>query len=189
MTNGTAIRSARPDDAVQIGIIEASAGELFRTLPDVAWIADEPSDAPDSFLPLIAEGTVWMAEHPPGIAAGILIAEAIDAELHVWELAVARSAQQQGLGRALLDAACAFAKATGLRAVTLTTFRHVAWNAPFYARHGFVELGEAEMGARLRAIIAEESARGLPNRCAMSFTLPRPGERDGRVKVARPGEV
>jgi GNAT superfamily N-acetyltransferase len=175
MTNRATIRSARPDDAVQIGIVEASAGDLFRTLPDIAWIADEPSDTPESFLPLIADGTVWVAEHPPGIVAGILIAEAMDAELHVWELAVARSAQQRGLGRALLETACAFAKGAGLRALTLTTFRHVAWNAPFYARLGFVELGEAEMGARLRAIVSEESARGLPNRCAMSFPLPRAG--------------
>jgi len=171
MTKDRAIRLARPQDAGQIGAIETSAGDLFRTLPDVAWVADNPPDPPEAFLPLIEDGTVWVAEHPPGIAAGVLIAQAIDEELHVWELAVARLAQQQGLGRALLDTACEFARGSGLRAVTLTTFRHVAWNGPFYARYGFVELGEAEMNAVLRAIVAEETARGLPNRCAMRFQL------------------
>jgi hypothetical protein len=40
----------------------------------------------------------------------------------------------------LLDAACAWARTAGYRAVTLTTYAEVAWNAPFYAERGFVEL-------------------------------------------------
>jgi hypothetical protein len=57
-----------------------------------------------------------------------------------------------------------------LRALTLTTFRHVAWNAPFYARYGFVEL-PADSDGRLKAILIRETAHGLPNRCAMRFDL------------------
>ena len=42
----------------------------------------------------------------------------------------------------LLDAACAWARDNGYRAITLTTYADVAWNAPFYSARGFVELTE-----------------------------------------------
>ena len=47
---------------------------------------------------------------------------------------------RQGVGSALLDAACAWAKARGYQAITLTTYADIAWNAPFYQTRGFVEL-------------------------------------------------
>jgi hypothetical protein len=45
--------------------------------------------------------------------------------------------------------------------VTLSTFRHVAWNAPFYARLGFRELAEEQLGPGLRRVRADEARRGL----------------------------
>ena len=79
--------------------------------------------------------------------------------------------QRLCLARRLLDAAATWAPTRGLKAITLTTFRHVAWNAPFYARYGFVELSATAIGERLRAMVRAEESRGLPNRCAMRLTL------------------
>jgi GNAT superfamily N-acetyltransferase len=45
---------------------------------------------------------------------------------------------RQGLGRVLLDHACEWARGNGLKAVTLTTFANIPWNAPNYERCGFV---------------------------------------------------
>jgi GNAT superfamily N-acetyltransferase len=42
----------------------------------------------------------------------------------------------QGLGAALIEAVCSWAHTRGFDAVTLSTFRDVPWNAPFYTRHG-----------------------------------------------------
>jgi hypothetical protein len=42
----------------------------------------------------------------------------------------------------LLDRAAADAAAKGLRALTLTTFAEVPWNAPYYARCGFRVLND-----------------------------------------------
>lgn len=164
------IRPARPADAAALVTVEASAGELFRTLPDLAWIADEPLGAPEDFLPLIAAGTVWVAE-ADGAVTGELRAEVWGQALHVLELAVAKDFQQRGIGRRLLDAARDEALGRGLAALTLTTFRHVAWNAPFYARYGFVELAGDAIPARLAETLRVEVARGLPNRCAMRLKL------------------
>jgi hypothetical protein len=71
----------------------------------------------------------------------------------------------------LLDAARDHARAQGLAALTLTTFRHVAWNGPFYARYGFVELHEDALDEHLARTVRAETARGLPNRCAMRLVL------------------
>lgn len=158
-------------DAALLPGVEQSAGALFRTIPELAWVADEPIGSAEDFLPAIAARTVWVAEDGDAGVIGELRGEVAGDALHIVELAVAREFQRRGLGRLLLDFVADAARARGLRAMTLTTFRHVAWNAPFYARYGFVELREAELAARLRQTVQAEERRGLPNRCAMRFPL------------------
>jgi GNAT superfamily N-acetyltransferase len=165
------IRLATERDAALLPGIEASAGELFRTIADLAWIADEPIGTPGDFLGFIAAGTVWVAVDAQSGLVGELRGEITGDVLHIAELAVARNFQQRGVGRRLLDVAADAARKQGLRAVTLTTFRHVAWNAPFYARYGFVELPGGELDDRLRETLGVEERRGLPNRCAMYLPL------------------
>jgi hypothetical protein len=46
-------------------------------------------------------------------------------------------------------------------ALTLSTFRAVPWNGPYYARLGFVELRTEELTPGLTEILAEETAFGL----------------------------
>jgi GNAT superfamily N-acetyltransferase len=163
------IRPGRPADADALPGVQSSAGALFRTMPDIAWIAHEPIDPPEHYGPMIARGHVWVAEDARGAVVGCLFGEMMGEAFHILELAVAREAQQRGLGRRLLDAAGDYARAQGLAAVTLTTFRHVAWNGPFYARYGFVEMTPPP--AWLAALLAAETARGLPNRIAMRLAL------------------
>jgi GNAT superfamily N-acetyltransferase len=167
-SSNVSIRRAVPADADFLAAIEQSGGELFRTLPELAWIADEPIGTADEFLPLILAGTVWVAEAGVSGIVGELRATIADDALHIVELAVSRQFQQHGIGRALIDAAAKWSRVRGLRALTLTTFRHVAWNAPFYARYGFVERSG---DARLDRIVRGEESCGLPNRCAMRFDL------------------
>lgn len=63
--------------------------------------------------------------------------------------------------RRLLDHAASLAAADGLPALTLTTFAHVPWNAPYYARCGFRVLADIELTLGLRAIRRREAALGL----------------------------
>lgn len=165
------VRPAREADAQFLPAIEVAAGNLFRTMPDIAWVADAEVGPPSFNLPFIAAGTLWVADDS-GTPIGFLRAEVTGDELHILELAVADTHQKRGLGRGLLDASVAEARARGLAAVTLTTFRHVAWNQPFYARYGFRELSVLDIGERLHAIVRnEEDNIGLPNRCAMRLTF------------------
>ena len=109
----------------------------------------------DDHRPFAAQGLVWVVEDG-GRLIGFATCEAFEHELHLWELAVRHEVQGKGVGRALIAAIADEARARRLPAVTLTTFRDIPWNAPYYARLGFRELPEGEWGPQLRALVAHE---------------------------------
>ncbi|GLS18242.1 N-acetyltransferase [Labrys miyagiensis] len=174
MTSVT-IRLAEPTDAAYFPAIEQSAGELFRTIEDLAWIADSENLTDPHYAELIRCGASWVACTQDGRLIGFLCAEIMEHELHIHELAIVFDFQRQGIGRQLLDTAVAWAAESDLAGVTLTTFRCVAWNEHFYARAGFETLPENRVDPRLAAIMKFEIARGLPadRRCAMWRPLNR----------------
>ncbi len=67
----------------------------------------------------------------------------------------------------LLLHVCAAARNSGLQFVTLTTFSHLPWNGPFYAKHGFAAVQTLGQFPHLRAAVRRERERGLENRIAM----------------------
>jgi len=49
----------------------------------------------------------------------------------------------------------------GFESVTLTTFRDVPWNMPFYERLGFEVVPTPALSPALRAVVDDETRRGL----------------------------
>ncbi len=92
-----------------------------------------------------------------GVVIGFAVVSTCDEDLHLDELDVSPSHAGRGVGRLLLRAVAELARGRGCRRVTLTTFRDVPFNAPFYARVGFVEAHDA----RLDALLEDEVARGI----------------------------
>lgn len=94
-------------------------------------------------------------------------------QLHLEELAVHPSQQAKGLGTALVRAVITEARQRGGTSLTLTTFRFVAWNAPWYERLRFRVLAPQELSASLRAILDREALLGLApeRRVAMRLEL------------------
>ena len=86
----------------------------------------------------------------------------------------------RGLGRALVGAIERWASENGVVELTLTTYREVPWNAPFYMRLGFAIIEPAELDAELSARRAVETERGLDS-------MPRVvlGKRLSRLTSAR----
>jgi GNAT superfamily N-acetyltransferase len=166
------IRPARTEDAEALPQIEQSAGLAFRAIAELAWLADGDNVSVEQHRALIAAGACWIAgekDRPVGfLSAGIE-----GDTLHIWELDVSLDRQGQGIGRALLERAIADARRRGLAAVTLTTFRAVAWNAPFYRKFGFRVLEGAEIDERLASLLGDEAEHGmaLDQRCAMRLDL------------------
>ena len=167
------IRLARADDADALPVIEQSAGEAFRSIPELAWLADGDNVSVERHRALIAAGACWVAADEEDLPVGFLSAGIEGDALHVWELDVRLDRQGRGIGRALLQRAIVGARRRGLAAVTLTTFRAVAWNAPFYGKFGFRMLEDDEIDDRLASLLADEAGHGMPSdqRCAMRLDL------------------
>jgi hypothetical protein len=61
----------------------------------------------------------------------------------------------------------------GYASVTLTTFRDVPWNLPFYARLGFAVVPPGQLSDALRTVVDEETRHGLDPR--RRVVMKRPG--------------
>src|SRR6185369_10133270 len=170
------IRLTKVEDVNVLPEIESSAGETFRDLPHLAWIADDENMSIDLHLKYVLQGTSWVAEADE-MLVGFLCAEAMARDLHVWELAVRQEWQGLGIGRQLMKTVIEHARLHKFGAVTLTTFRDVAWNEPFYQSLGFKRIDEVNTGSRFEKILLAETEHGLPRelRCAMVLSLSEPG--------------
>jgi GNAT superfamily N-acetyltransferase len=127
------IRIAEPDELAAVPEIERRAEVLFRVagihLPPGWTTVDELHQAK----------AVFVVGRPP---VGVVQVEEVDAVAHVDLLAVLPGRMREGLGTALLEAACSWAAAGGYPAITIITFADVAWNAPFYAARGFAVIDD-----------------------------------------------
>lgn len=103
---------------------------------------------------------------------GFLLAKVVDESFHIKEVDVHPACARKGLGGKLLEHSFTVARERNFSSITLTTFKHLPWNGPFYERHGFVSLEESEMGAELSEILRQEAKDGLNNRIAMRRHIP-----------------
>lgn len=94
-------------------------------------------------------------------AVGLAALTVLDGDAHLEQIAVRPDHGRRGIGTALLEAACERARWLGHRRITLTTFRDLPWNAPWYARHGFVELPESAWGPQLAGQWRSEARTGI----------------------------
>jgi GNAT superfamily N-acetyltransferase len=154
------VRVARPDEVARIREIEDEAGILFSGL----GLIDEAHDSSfplDALPPLIDRGQVWVACREDDRPVGMVIASVRDGSAYVEELDVIPSHGRRGLGGRLLTRVCEWAQAHDYPGVTLSTFRDVPWNGPFYRKHGFRDLSPTEWTPDMLAIREREARHGL----------------------------
>ena len=118
----------------------------------------------------------WVALEPGGAPVGFAAASIGGRRLHLGELDVLPEHGRKGIGSALIQAVEEYALRSDCTEITLTTFRDVPWNAPFYARIGFDAISEQELDAELTRRLSDETALGLERstRVAMRKPLGRP---------------
>lgn len=139
--------------------IEIDAGERFRTVGlDIIADDDPPSDV--SLFAAIADGRAWVAELNTEVI-GYARSSVVDGEGHLDQVSVIGTAAGYGIGALLVRQVCAWALTRGYHAVSLTTFRDVPWNGPYYRRLGFVEIPEDACGPQLKAIRRAERLAGI----------------------------
>jgi GNAT superfamily N-acetyltransferase len=157
------VRPASPAEFGRLRSIELDSDRLLETVGIGPF---ENDDGHDRLAKVVA---VFAAGDPP---VGFVSIDVIDGCAHIDQLSVLRDHGGHGIGRALLDEAVRWARADGLAAVTLTTFRDVPWNAPFYRRVGFEVVDDPTPG--LAAVRTAERAEGLDRfgpRVAMRLAL------------------
>ncbi|WJW86601.1 MULTISPECIES: GNAT family N-acetyltransferase [Enterobacter] len=164
------LRPTRPGDVAALPAIERAAGKRFREVPELAWLADGEVISAEQHLEYVERELSWLArvnDRP----VGFILTEAHSSSLFIVELSVDLNWQGKGIGRQLIACAADHARTLGLASLTLTTFRDVPWNAPFYAKLGFKKM--TTLTPELRQKREEETAHGFAyeTRCAMRLPL------------------
>jgi NAD(P)H-dependent FMN reductase/GNAT superfamily N-acetyltransferase len=153
------IRPARSHDLAQIPQIELTAARLLAGHAPESVLCETTDQ--EELERALAVGQLWVAvsdDVPVGFAQ-VVVLDARTA--HLREIDVIPAHGRRGIGTRLVEEVCRWASAAGYDAVSLTTFRDVPWNMPFYSRLGFRVIPPAELSAPLRAVVQEETRRGL----------------------------
>ena len=161
------VRPADPSEYDRLRWIEAESDRLYESVGIGPFAEDRTAD----HLPVAA--AVFAVGEP---AVGFICLEVVDGAAHVDQVSVLPDHGRRGIGRALLETAIGWAASSGYAELTLTTFRDVPWNAPFYRTLGFEEV--VDPGPELAAIRAHERAIGDDDfgpRLAMCRELRPPG--------------
>jgi GNAT superfamily N-acetyltransferase len=160
-----AIREARPEDLVLLPSVELAAAALFVDRAEelgVRLSVLENVKSIEDFRDAQKSGCVLVAVDAKDKPIGFALAIELDGALHLDELDVLPEHGRKGVGSALLEELCRLGKLKGYAAVTLSTFRDVPWNGPFYASRGFEVVESSRCSAGLAALVAHERERGLP---------------------------
>lgn len=157
MTNDLRLRAAELADIEAVRAIErASATRFLNT--DRAWLADDdPTDA-GTLSQRVAEAGLLVACDGEVPVAFVMFRE-VEGCGYVEQVDVLPSHERRGIGARLIEAVAEIARARGWAALTLSTFKDVAFNAPYYRRLGFEDVEVLTPG--MAAIRADHEARGL----------------------------
>lgn len=154
------IRAVRRAELPVLQDIERAAGKCFRDV-DMPQIAEDEPLPLDVLARYQAAGCAWVATDATDAPVGYLIADVVDGNFHIEQVSVNPRCARRGIGRQLLDHLASRATVLGIPALTLTTFAHVPWNAPYYTRCGFRILNDSAVTTGLRAVRQREADHGL----------------------------
>jgi GNAT superfamily N-acetyltransferase len=140
-------------------------------------VADDDPGSVEDLARYAESGRAFVAADAEDWPIGYLLLDLVDGAAHIEQVSVHPDHARKGIGRALIERASAWARGRGLDALTLTAYREVPWNGPYYERLGFAYLTEEEETSGLRAIRECERKRGLDRwpRACMRLLLPLSG--------------
>lgn len=172
------IRQAQAADIPSLAAVERQAAAMFE-----GWTA-ETGLTPEilAHVSSVAElnearqrGQLWVATCD-GEVVGFAQAMVLDGVAHLDEIDVVPAHMRKGVGSRLVETVCRWARTAGHPRITLSTFRDVPWNRPFYESRGFHVVDERGLPPQHRELVATEGSRGLRTdlRVVMERTLNQP---------------
>ena len=171
-TSRYGIDDADASEVAVLAEVDRAASALFA--PTGLLSAEALNDhVPVDILASAAEtGDLFTARLETGDAIGFALVSLRGGTLYLDQISVHPDHGQRGIGASLLTRVVDEAKNRRLRRVTLSTFRDLPWNGPFYAKHGFREIKRSDMAdwmLELERIQAEEL--DVSKRCFMMRKL------------------
>jgi len=153
------ITAARLEDLTRLPAIELAAARLLAGHAPESVLNETTSL--DVLEKAQREGHLWVAL-ADDVPVGFAHVELIEPEAaHLEEIDVHPEHGRHGVGTKLVLQVCEWAAGQGYESITLTTFRDVPWNMPFYARLGFGIVPSEQVSTGLRTVVDNETRRGL----------------------------
>ena len=161
------IRLASRAELSYLPEIERAAASLFPK----GRIPDPPAVMPMTELEEAFKGGLLLVASVGDEVVGFAASQERERYLYLAEVSVHPEHGRRGLGTRLVRAVIQEARRRGLSGVTLTTFRDLRWNAPFYAKLGFRILSDSELSPTLRLALLGEARLGMTDRVAMLCSI------------------
>ena len=131
------IKLARSEDLSDLKEVELEAAELFSEEDLPSALRSNIID-PNEIEKARREKRLWLViEDRSNKIVGFALLTQEDNQIHIKEIDVHPQHGRKGLGTRLFKKIIYWAKDHGYQFITLTTFRHLSWNAPFYQKVGF----------------------------------------------------
>jgi GNAT superfamily N-acetyltransferase len=149
-------RPARPDETTALRDLVRASYAVY-----VPRLGREPAPMQDDYAARIAAGQAWVLEHDGALVGALVLEDEPDA-LMLYNIAVAPTAQGQGVGRRLIAFTEAEARRRGHALLRLFTNEKMVENVAMYPRLGFTETHRGEAAGHRRVYFEKTLARGAP---------------------------
>ena len=174
LVTGYSISIATPDDVPDLVKIDRVAATLFEPTGLLSASALFEYVPAKVFADALALGHVHVMRDSAQQPVGFTLTSSRGRGLYLDQISVHPDHGRQGLGRALMLHVLRSAEDRNLPLVTLSTFRDVPWNAPFYASMGFKEIARERLDPFMLEIEqAQSELMDVTKRCFMQRRVRR----------------
>ncbi len=171
------IRDTRADELAALQEIDIAANEIFRDtgLLDLSPGSVHSEPIPENLLRVgLGEALLWCAVEDRDIPVGFALASRKENALYLDQVSVTPAHSGKGYGTYLVRRVLKEAKRRKVQRVSLSTFRHIPWNGPFYRKLGFQEIPVWRLTDWQCALIEIQSkSMDVSKRCFMEKTVRR----------------
>ena len=161
MNNRYQIRLAKFHELSLLNDIEQSASTIFQNTK-YALETNQECLSLELCQQQQSKNLIWVAVDEQKQLVGFAVILIVDNLAHLHELSVTPQHGRKGIGSKLVKEIINWAKQANFKAITLSTFSDIPWNAPFYKKLGFDKIKEEEIGQELKIIRLKEAELGLP---------------------------
>jgi GNAT superfamily N-acetyltransferase len=153
------LRPARPTELDTLRAIDDESGPMYAAagvdLSCFDFSHPFVQDEQTRWIRALADGRAHVATLA-GEVVGFSVLDTLDGAPYLDQLSVRTAFMRRGIGTSLLSHALRVSEAAG--ALWLTTYAHLAWNAPYYERAGFRLVADEACGADIREVLQKQRA-------------------------------